>query len=213
MFILNKFLKKAANHQQVLLTRDFVWTNEMWEETRSVTSCHVTSLIHNNHMLCRKWLQFRLFRWVYLHGKHNTGNMKELFIISSIYVFLVVFDGTEAIREGNKWSKVWRQEQNIATVKWKRNIAHKPKHNNRLKVEASHQKNDASQKKRQFVPGVPNLCPGCLNFPHPHIHRIIVHHHPGRSIAFRALLILTMRGHKSPPGLKDNEIGAEVLRK
>jgi len=123
--------------------------------------------------------------------------MKDLFIISSIYVFLVVFDGALAIRKDNKWSKVWRQEQNTATVKWKRNVAHKAKHDNRLKVEASNNKSDFSQKKRQFVPGVPNLCPGCLNFPHPHIHRIIVHHHPGRSIAFRAINIVTMRGHNS----------------
>ena len=111
--------------------------------------------------------------------------MKEFFIVSSIYVFLVVFVGTQAIREDNKWSKVWRQEQNTPAVKWKRNIAHKVKHHNRLKVEESNNKNNSSQKKRQFVPGVPNLCAGC--FPHPHIHRIIVHHHPGRSIAFRAL--------------------------
>lgn len=115
--------------------------------------------------------------------------MKEFFIISSIYLLLVVFDGIQAIRKDNKWSKVWRQEQNTPAVKWKRNIAHKVEHHNRLKVEASDNKNDSdsSQKKRQFVPGVPNLCAGCLNFPHPHIHRIIVHHHPGRSIAFRAL--------------------------
>lgn len=107
--------------------------------------------------------------------------MKELFIISSIYVFLVVFDGTEAIRDDNKWSKALRHEQNTATVKWKRNAAHKAKHHNRLKAEASNNKNHVSQRKRQFVPGVPNLCPGCLNFPHPHIHRIIVHHHPAHS--------------------------------
>ena len=113
--------------------------------------------------------------------------MKELFIISSIYVFLVLFDGTEAISDDNKWSKVLLHKQNTATVKWKRNAAHKAKHHNRLNTEVSNNKNDVSQKKRQFVPGVPNLCPGCLNFPHPHIHRIIVHHHPGRSIAFRAL--------------------------
>ncbi|KAL9961552.1 hypothetical protein ACROYT_G030511 [Oculina patagonica] len=100
--------------------------------------------------------------------------MKELFIILSLYVTIFLLHGTEAKREGNGWSRDWRLEQN--TVKWKRNLAHKSKHNKRLKVATSHKTNDASQRKRQFVPGVP-----FLNFPHPHIHRIIVHHHPAHS--------------------------------
>lgn len=123
--------------------------------------------------------------------------MKELFTILSFYVLIFLLHGTEAKREGNGWSKDWRQERNVDTVKWKRNLAHKSKHNKRLKVAASHKTNDASQRKRQFVPGVP-----FLNFPHPHIHRIIVHHHPGRSIGFRAPLILIIRGHNSLPGFK-----------
>lgn len=123
--------------------------------------------------------------------------MKELFIILTFYILIFVLHGTEAIREGNKWSKDWRQEQNVNTVKRKRNLAHKPKHNKRLKVAPSHEKNDASQRKRQFVPGMP-----FLNFPHPHIHRIIVHHHPGRSKGFPALLLLTVRGRNLLPGIQ-----------
>lgn len=122
--------------------------------------------------------------------------MKELFIILSFYVTIFLLHGTEAKREGNGWSRDWRLEQN--TVKWKRNLAHKSKHNKRLKVATSHKTNDASQRKRQFVPGVP-----FLNFPHPHIHRIIVHHHPGRSIGFRALLLFTSHERSQlAPGLR-----------
>lgn len=108
--------------------------------------------------------------------------MKELFIVLSFYILIFVLHGIEATREGSKWSKDRRQEQHAATVKWKRNLAHKPKHNKRLKLTASREKNDASQRKRQFVPEIP-----FLNFPHPHIHRIIVHHHPGRSMGFGTL--------------------------
>lgn len=108
--------------------------------------------------------------------------MKELFIVLSFYLLIFVLHGIEATREGSKWSKDWRQEQHAATAKWKRNLAHKPKHNKKFKLTASHEKNDASQRKRQFVPGVP-----FLNFPHPHIHRIIVHHHPGRSMGVGTL--------------------------
>lgn len=103
--------------------------------------------------------------------------MKELFIFLSVYIILVVFHRTEAIRAGNKWIKHQNRERRFVKERWTRNnLANKGKDSKRLKLNASHGKNDASQNKRQFVPEMP-----FLNFPHPHIHRIIVHHHPGRS--------------------------------
>lgn len=113
--------------------------------------------------------------------------MKELFIITSVLVLLVVIHGTEAIRGGRNGNKDRRQGQNAATHMWKRSSTHKSKHYEKLKKPSSHEKKDASQRKRQFVPGLP-----FLNFPHPHIHRIIVHHHPGRSIGS---VVLIMKSH------------------
>lgn len=100
--------------------------------------------------------------------------MKELFIFFSVYVLLVVFHGTDALR-GNKWIKHKNRERRLVERRTRSIVAHKAKVNERLKLNASQGKNDASQNKRQFVPEMP-----FLNFPNPHIHRIIVHHHPGR---------------------------------
>ena len=96
--------------------------------------------------------------------------MKEQFIFCSIFVISAVLYSAEAIREGNKWSR----HRKSANERWTRSdLASKTK-DKRIKLNTSHGKKDSLQKKRQFVPEMP-----FFNFPRPHIHRIIVHHHPG----------------------------------
>lgn len=103
--------------------------------------------------------------------------MKELYIFLSIYVTFIVFYRTEAARKENEWMKQQSHARKSVNERWsKRNSEKTTKENKRLRLNASLERNVASQKKRQFVPGIP-----FLNFPRPHIHRIIVHHHPGRS--------------------------------
>lgn len=106
--------------------------------------------------------------------------MKVSFIILAILVLLVVIHKTEGIRENHSGSKSQRQGQNNAAAFWKRSSLHKSEQHKRLKEATKHKMNDVAQSKRQFVPGLP-----CLNCPFPHIHRIIVHHHPGRFKCFR----------------------------
>ena len=98
--------------------------------------------------------------------------MKEQFIFFSVYVIFIVFHGTEAL-----WIRRKNHERTSMNDRWtRRNLETKAKGSKRVKLNVSVGKDDASQKKRQFVPDMP-----FLNFPHPHIHRIIVHRHPGRS--------------------------------
>ena len=106
--------------------------------------------------------------------------MKVSFIILATLVLLVVIHKTEGIRENHSGSKSQRQGQNNAAAFWKRSSLHKSEQHKRLKEATEHKINDVAQSKRQFVPGLP-----CLNCPFPHIHRIIVHHHPGRFKCFR----------------------------
>lgn len=116
--------------------------------------------------------------------------MKVSFIILATLVLLVVIHKTEGIRENHSGSKSQRQGQNNAAAFWKRSSLHKSEQHKRLKEATEHKINDVAQSKRQFVPGLP-----CLNCPFPHIHRIIVHHHPGRSNVSGKWL---MKGHILP---------------
>ena len=116
--------------------------------------------------------------------------MKVSFIILANLVLLVVIHKTEGIRENHSGSKSQRQGQNNAAAFWKRSSLHKSEQHKRLKEATEHKMNDVAQSKRQFVPGLP-----CLNCPFPHIHRIIVHHHPGRSNVSGKWL---MKGHILP---------------
>ena len=103
--------------------------------------------------------------------------MKEQFLFFSVYVIFFVFHGTEALRKDKKWIRRQNHERTSVNERWTRqNLESKAKGSKRLKLNASLGKDDASQKKRQFVPDMP-----FFNFPHPHIHRIIVHRHPGGS--------------------------------
>lgn len=104
--------------------------------------------------------------------------MKTLFLFHLVSLIFIFVHWTEAIRKETKWikqqSRQLRSENNKPT---KKNLQRKVKDNKSVKVNGSIDKHDVLQRKRQFVPGMP-----FLNFPHPHIHRIIVHHHPGRSL-------------------------------
>lgn len=107
--------------------------------------------------------------------------MKTLFLFHLVFAVLIFFHWTQAIRKEAKWIKQenrqLKSENNNPT---KKGLQRKVKDNKSVKVNGSIEKHDVLQRKRQFVPGMP-----FLNFGHPHIHRIIVHHHPGRSLAQR----------------------------
>lgn len=103
--------------------------------------------------------------------------MKTLFLFHLVFVVLIFFHWTEARRKEAKWIKQenhqLKSEKNNPT---KKSLQRKVKDNKSIKVNGSIERHDVLQRKRQFVPGMP-----FLNFAHPHIHRIIVHHHPAHS--------------------------------
>ena len=107
--------------------------------------------------------------------------MKTLFLFHLVFVVLIFFHWTEARRKEAKWIKQenhqLKSEKNNPT---KKSLQRKVKDNKSIKVNGSIERHDVLQRKRQFVPDMP-----FLNFAHPHIHRIIVHHHPGRSLTLR----------------------------
>lgn len=90
--------------------------------------------------------------------------MKDVLIFFSICLISASVHENGATKLGHKSVK----HRKLFNERWRRD--------NLVRKEKGKDKNeDASHMKRQFVPEMPAF----FNFPQPHIHRIIVHHHPG----------------------------------
>ena len=108
--------------------------------------------------------------------------MKVPLVFNFILILFVLLHWTEAIRKDTKRIKLKNsQRKSVNESRTKKSLQRRVEDGKIFKVNASLGKENAMQEKRQFVPGVMPF----LNFPHPHIHRIIVHHHPGRSLTQR----------------------------
>lgn len=104
--------------------------------------------------------------------------MKVPLVFNFILILFVLLHWTEAIRKDTKRIKLKNsQRKSVNESRTKKSLQRRVEDGKIFKVNASLGKENAMQEKRQFVPGVMPF----LNFPHPHIHRIIVHHHPAHS--------------------------------
>lgn len=98
--------------------------------------------------------------------------MKEVLIFFSICLISASVHENGATKLGHKSVR----HRKLFNERWTRDNLVRKEKGKRLKLNSSDKKENASYMKRQFVPEMPAF----FNFPHPHIHRIIVHHHPGK---------------------------------